>query len=221
MTEALPPVTIVLVDDHEIVRDGLARSFTAAGFEVVAQAGNGAEGVEAAARHRPDVVLMDLTMPVMDGVEATRRIVDANPAQKVVMLTMHDDVASTHRALVAGAVGYLTKGTAFVEVSATVRQAASGDVDLSSDLAAEIISTEARAANDALSERQIEILQLIADGMTTKQAARELGITVKTAHNHLNAIYRRLDTQSLTHAVLSAIRLGLINLRPSDQVDDD
>ena len=128
---------------------------------------------------------------------------------------MHDDVARTRAALSAGAMAYLTKGGAFAEVLSTVHAVASGETALSPELA----FTMLRAAIDSpavdepvLSERHTEILQLIADGLTTKQTARELGITQKTVHNHLNAIYRRLDTQNLTHAVLSAVRLGIIEL---------
>jgi DNA-binding NarL/FixJ family response regulator len=196
---------LLLVDDHQILRDGLRRSFEAAG-----------EAVELAAQLDPDVILMDLTMPVLDGTEATRRIIAERPDQRIVVLTMHDDVERTRAAIVAGAVGYLAKGSSFADVLDTVRAVHAGETRLSPALAGHMlkaITIHAEAAEPILSERHIEILQLVADGMSTKQAARELGITQKTVHNHLNAIYRRLDAQSLTHAVLSAVRLGIIEIR--------
>ncbi len=207
-------IKILLADDHQILREGIRRGFESAGEDVVAEAGDGEEAIRLAHELRPDVVVMDLSMPVMDGVTATRRIREEIPEVKVVVLTMHDDVSRTRQALDAGAVGYLSKGCSFSDVLDTVRAVARGDTGLTPELAVSMLRA-AETAGDAqplLSERQIEILQAIADGSTTKQVARQLGITQKTVHNHLNAIYRKLDTQSLTHAVLSAVRLGIIEL---------
>jgi len=210
-------IRIMLADDHQILRDGIRRGFDAAdGVEVVGEAENGEEAIEVAARTRPDIVVMDLSMPVLDGVAATKRIRTDMPDTKVVVLTMHDDVNRTRQALDAGASGYLSKGSSFSEVLSTVRAVAAGETGLSPELAISMLraaqESEQSNVDPLLSDRQVEILQLIADGSTTKQVARELGITQKTVHNHLNAIYRRLDTQSLTHAVLSAVRLGIIAL---------
>ena len=210
---------IVLADDHTVLRDSIRRSFEAAGEQVVGEAANGEEALELAIDLRPDVVVMDLTMPVVDGIAATRRISEEVPEAKVVVLTMHDDVDATRRALEAGAVGFLSKGSSFAAVLDTVRKAASGETGLTPEVADSMLSVVKQAEATApsgdepvLSERQVEILQAIANGATTKQVARALGITQKTVHNHLNAIYRKLDTQSLTHAVLSAVRLGIIEL---------
>jgi DNA-binding NarL/FixJ family response regulator len=205
---------LLLADDHQILRDGLRRSLEAAGATVVGEADNGEEAVELAAAARPDIVIMDLSMPVLDGVAATQRISTSLPDVKVVVLTMHDDPARTRAALDAGAVAYLTKGTSFDEVFDVLERVHAGEEVLSPRLAAMMLETATAEpdASDLLSARQREILQMIADGLSTKQAARELGITQKTVHNHLNATYRRLDTQSLTHAVLSAVRLGIIDL---------
>lgn len=209
-------IRILLVDDHQILREGIRRGFESAGHEIVGEAANGAEGVERALETRPEIVLMDLSMPVMDGVDATREIRGKLPETQVVVLTMHDDVARTRQALDAGANGYLSKGSSFSDVLATVEAVAAGETGLSPELAVSMLraAAEAAPADDGplLSDRQVEILQSIADGETTKQVARSLGIAQKTVHNHLNAIYRRLDTQSLTHAVLSAVRLGIISL---------
>jgi len=209
-------IRILLADDHQILREGIRRSFESAGHEIVGEAANGAEAVELALELKPEIILMDLSMPVMDGVTATQQVCEQLPDTQVVVLTMHDDVNKTRQALDAGANGYLSKGESFAEVLATVEAVAAGETGLSPELAVSML----RAAQNAtpgpdgplLSDRQIEILQSIADGATTKQVARNLGIAQKTVHNHLNSIYRRLDTQSLTHAVLSAVRLGIISL---------
>jgi DNA-binding NarL/FixJ family response regulator len=210
---------ILLADDHTVLRDSIRRSFEAAGEEVVGEAANGEEAVELARQVRPDVTVMDLTMPVLDGIGATRRIRQEQPEAKIVVLTMHDDVDATRRALEAGAVGFLTKGSSFAVVLDTVRKAAAGETGMTPELAGSMLEVATKAQASAqpqdepiLSDRQVEILQAIASGSSTKQVARQLGITQKTVHNHLNAIYRRLDTQSLTHAVLSAVRLGIIAL---------
>jgi DNA-binding NarL/FixJ family response regulator len=205
---------ILLADDHKILREGIRRGLEAAGEEVVGEASNGEEAVELMRQTHPDVVLMDLSMPVLDGIEATRRIVEEHPDAKVVVLTMHDDATRTRAAISAGAVGYLTKGTSLAQVIETVRAVAAGETVLSPQLAISMLEAARVAAEreELLSERQVEILQKIANGLGTKQVARELGITQKTVHNHLNAIYRKLDTQSLTQAVLSAVRLGIIDL---------
>lgn len=205
---------ILLADDHKLLREGLRKSFEAAGDSIVGEASTGEEAVALAKALQPDVVLMDLSMPVMDGIEATRLIRDALPGVRVAVLTMHDDIDRTRDAIASGASAYISKGTSFGEVRQTVIRVAEGDTVLSPALAGAMITAarETKANADLLSDRQIEILQAIADGKSTKQAGRYLGITTKTVHNHLNAIYRKLDAQSLTHAVLSAVRLGIIDL---------
>jgi DNA-binding NarL/FixJ family response regulator len=211
-------ITIVLADDHTLLREGLRRSFEAAGVHVIGEAANGEDAVALAVALAPKVVVMDLSMPVMDGVTATQRIRDAAPGVRVAVLTMHDDVERTRDAIAAGASAYLTKGTSFGELHRTIARVAEGETVLSPELAGAMLHAARTVREDAdlLSERQVEILQVIANGMSTKQTARELGITTKTVHNHLNAIYRKLDAQSLTHAVLSAVRLGIIELEPAE-----
>jgi DNA-binding NarL/FixJ family response regulator len=207
---------VLLADDHQILREGVRRGLESAGEEVVGEANNGEEAVALAGSTKPDIVLMDISMPVLDGVTATRRIAEEFPDVKVVVLTMHDDPHKTRAALEAGAIAYLSKGTSFADVLDTLRRVMAGEEVLSPHLAASMLEAAVKAAADPsdelLSGRQTEILQMIADGLSTKQVARDLGITQKTVHNHLNAIYRRLDAQSLTHAVLSAVRLGIIDL---------
>jgi DNA-binding NarL/FixJ family response regulator len=206
---------ILLVDDHQILREGIRKSFEDNGEEIVGEAENGEEAIALARSTMPDVILMDLSMPVLDGVSATRRICEEMPEARIVVLTMHDDVSKTHEAINAGAKAYLSKGSKFTDVLATVRSVAAGDQGLSPELAESMLraAEAARKEEALLSDRQTEILQSIANGRSTKQVARDLGITQKTVHNHLNAIYRRLDTQSLTHAVISAVKLGIIELQ--------
>ncbi len=210
---------VLLADDHQILRDGIRRGLESAGEDVVGEAENGEQAVALAVETRPDIVLMDLSMPVLDGVGAAQRIRELVPETKVVVLTMHDDPERTRAALQAGAAAYMTKGTSFADVLDTLRRVQEGEETLSPRLAASMLEHlgQEPSRNDLLSDRQVEILQMIADGMSTKQAARALGITQKTVHNHLNATYRRLDTQSLTHAVLSAVRLGIIDLHSAPE----
>ena len=214
---------VLLVDDHQILRDGIRRGLESAGKDVVGEAGNGEEAIGLVGETDPDIVVMDLSMPVLDGVGATRQISERYPDVKVVVLTMHDDPAKTRAALEAGAVAYLTKGTSLDEVIDTLDRVMDGEEVLSPHLAAsmlQVVGGLKPTEESLLSDRQVEILQMIANGLSTKQVARELGITQKTVHNHLNAIYRRLDTQSLTHAVLSAVRLGIIDLNPEGGDDE-
>jgi DNA-binding NarL/FixJ family response regulator len=214
---------VLLVDDHQILRDGIRRGLESAGKDVVGEAGNGEEAIGLVGETQPDIVVMDLSMPVLDGVGATRQISELYPDVKVVVLTMHDDPAKTRAALEAGAVAYLTKGTSLDEVIDTLDRVMDGEEVLSPHLAAsmlQVVGGLKPTEESLLSDRQVEILQMIANGLSTKQVARELGITQKTVHNHLNAIYRRLDTQSLTHAVLSAVRLGIIDLNPEGGDDE-
>jgi len=205
---------ILIADDHKILREGIRRGLESADETVVGEAANGEEAVLLARELLPDVILMDLSMPVLDGIEATRRIIEERPGTRVVVLTMHDDAERTRAAISAGAVGYLTKGTSFNQVVETLRAVHAGETVLSPQLAVSMLEAARVAAerDELLSDRQVEILQKIANGLGTKQVARQLGITQKTVHNHLNAIYRKLDTQSLTQAVLSAVRLGIIHL---------
>ncbi|MFZ4517419.1 MAG: response regulator [Microthrixaceae bacterium] len=212
---------VLLADDHQILREGIRRGLESAGETVVGEASDGEEAVTLARETVPDIVVMDLSMPVLDGVGATERIRTELPEVKVVVLTMHDDPERTRAALQAGASAYLTKGTSFADVLDTLHRVQAGEEVLSPKLAASMLEhLNAAPKDEILSDRQVEILQMIADGMSTKQAARALGITQKTVHNHLNATYRRLDTQSLTHAVLSAVRLGIIDLYSEPEPED-
>jgi len=221
---------LLLADDHRMLREGLRRSLEDHGFDVVGEAADGQEAFRLATELRPDVVLMDVTMPVLDGVEATRLIHRPLPGTAVVMLTMHADGDVMARALQAGAVGYLVKDCAIDEVVATVRMAAEDDGVLSAGLASSMLvemqrggaegngngSGAANPAHHVISAREEEVLQLFADGLSLPEVAAQLFISVKTVKNHLASIYAKLDARDRTQAVLRAVRMGIIRLSPTD-----
>ncbi len=208
-------IRLMLADDHRMLRDTLRRSMLEEGFDVVAEASDGLEAVSMALEHRPDVVLMDVTMPEFDGVEATRRIVEQAPEIRIVMLTMHADQDVVAAAIRAGAVGYLVKDCAFEDMAATVRAAASPDTDVSQDLAKNMlleVKDLADGDDAVISKREVEVLQLIADGCSTPEVAEKLFISQKTVKNHLASIYGKLDARDRTQAVLHAVRMGIVRL---------
>jgi len=183
---------------------------------VVAEAGDGGEAVRLVGELKPDVVVMDVSMPVLDGVEATRRVHAEFPDLPIVILTMHGDEAVRRDAVEAGASGFLAKDVSMQEVVATVTQAAGGDVALSTELAAEILAELEDGADrppSPLTPREEEVLQLIADGCSTSEVASNLFISGKTVKNHLASIYEKLEARDRTQAVLSAVRIGIIRLR--------
>ena len=215
-------IRLMLADDHRMLREGLRRSMEEEGFDVVGEAGNGDEAVRMAEALLPDLILMDVTMPEMDGVEATRQIRIVAPGVRVVMLTMHADQGVLADAIRAGACGYLVKDCSTEEIADAVRLAVSGETALSPQLAASMLD-EVRRLDDAgafgaasdervISRREEEVLQLIADGCSTPEVAERLYISQKTVKNHLASIYQKLDARDRTQAVLQAVRMGIVRL---------
>ncbi len=202
-------IKLILAEDHPVVRAGLERLLANEDdIELVGSAGNGEEAVALADRIRPDVVLMDLSMPVMDGIEATDRIVKAHGgAVSVVVLTSFSDRDEIIAALDAGASGYLLKDAEPHELLAGVRAAARGEAPLAPKAAAAVLATRAeeRPADD-LSEREREVLRLVAQGLPNKRIARELKISEKTVKAHLTHIFQRIGVTDRTQAALWAQR---------------
>lgn len=212
-------IRLLLADDHRMLREGLRRSMVDEGFDVVGEADNGEEAVRLVAELQPDVILMDVSMPEMDGVEATRIICSTDTATRVIMLTMHADSQVLADAIRAGASGYLVKDCSTDEVAEAVRMAAKGDTALSPQLAATMLDEVRRleAPNPAeedriITKREEEVLQHIADGCSTPEVAERLYISQKTVKNHLASIYQKLDARDRTQAVLQAVRMGIIHL---------
>jgi DNA-binding NarL/FixJ family response regulator len=203
---------IVLVDDHQILRVSLARLLDAeADLEVVGTAGGGAEALRIVDEQRPDVVLMDLSMPGMDGVEATRRLAGSAHPPKVVVLTSFSDRERILDALDAGAIGYLLKDAEPEDLLRGVRAAARGDWPLD-PRAARLLLGEigGRPTGPRLSDREREVLTLVVDGLPNKLIARRLGISERTVKAHLTRIFEQLGVSDRTQAALWAERHGLV-----------
>lgn len=210
----MKPPSVMLVDDHTMLRQGLRRSLETEGIPVVAEASNGEEAIKIALDTKPSVVLMDVSMPQIDGIEATRRLVQADARQRVVILTMHIDREVIERAMKAGAVGYMTKDSSVKEVVMAVKLAANGDRILSPRLA-EVMLLEAKKDDgpvNLLSPREEELLQHIADGLATSEVAERMYISQKTVKNHLASIYEKLQARDRTQAVLMAVKMGIVKL---------
>jgi DNA-binding NarL/FixJ family response regulator len=202
----------MLVDDHTMLRQGLRRALEGEGITVIAEAGDGESAVKLALDTHPDVVLMDVSMPTVDGVEATKRLMGADARQRVVMLTMHADRDVIERSIKAGAVGYLTKDSSIAEVIMAIKLAANGDRPMSPRLASAMLDEAKKMDDGIVSAREEEVLQLVADGLGTTEIAERMFISQKTVKNHLASIYDKLNARDRTQAVLTAVRMGIVKL---------
>jgi DNA-binding NarL/FixJ family response regulator len=204
-------IRILIADDHPVVRDGLRGMFAgAAGFEVLGEAGNGAEAVVLAESLRPDVVLMDLRMPEMDGVAAIIRLAAVAPEVQVLVLTTYDTDSDVLPAIEAGATGYLLKDAPREELFRAVRAAARGEAVLSPTVATRLMGRVRAPAAEPLSARELEVLALIARGSTNREAARKLFISEATVKSHLLHIYTKLGVNDRAAAVATAFERGLL-----------
>lgn len=205
-------IRILLADDHPVVRDGLAAMLaTQPDFAVVGEAGNGAEAVAEAARLRPDVVLMDLEMPELDGIEAIKRMRAADPSVQVVVLTAFDTDERIVGSLQAGAQGYLLKGAPRAEIFAAIRTVSAGGALIPPVVASKLLrQVRAVKSPDALTAREAEVLSLVASGLANKEIAARLSISERTVKFHVSAVLSKLGAKNRTQAVRLAREMGLV-----------
>lgn len=204
-----PTIRVLLADDHQVVREGLRALLRAAsGIDVVGEAGDGLQAVELAERLRPDVVVMDIGLPHLNGVEAAARVRRGSPRTQVVMLSMHDDAPTVERALQAGARGYVLKGRGVESLVGALRTVHRGETWLSPELAAKPLSAPGEDGVP-LSDREREILQLVAEGHTGPQIAERLGLKPKTVENHRTRIMDKLGIHGTAGLVRYALRVGI------------
>jgi len=210
-------ITVMLVDDHAMVRQGVRAFFvTQPDISVVGEAGSGDEAVKLAAQLIPDVILMDLIMPEMDGVEATRRVKQVSPRSQVVVLTSYHEDENIFPALKAGALSYILKDLSAEELASAVRKAAVGEAVLHPRVAARVIKELQGARGEKinpfteLSERELEVLKLIADGMSNAEMAAKLVLSEKTVKGHVSNILSKLQLADRTQAAVYAWREGIV-----------
>lgn len=195
-------IRVLVVDDHPLFRDGLgALLATVPDLEVVGSVGDGASAVRRAVETRPDVVLMDLNLPGVPGIEATRRIVAATPETAVLVLTMVDDDDSVMAALKVGARGYVLKGAGQEEVLAAIRAVAAGGAVFGPGVAGRVLGGRRGPSYD-LTEREAEVLALLANGMSNAEIAREIGVSLKTVQNHVSRVLTKMQVRDRTQAAL-------------------
>ena len=212
----MPTISVLLVEDHMIVREGLRSLLEAEGdIAVVGQAQDGRQAVEMAGQLMPDVIVMDITMPLLNGLEATRRILQAHPATRIIMLSAHGEDAYVEQVLALGVAGYLIKQTSAQVLAAAVRDVARGGTFFSPSISRRITSASASSPGCGshvrqlaqLTSREREVLQLVAEGKANKQVADELSISIKTVEKHRQHLMEKLgihDTAGLTRYAISS-----------------
>jgi two-component system NarL family response regulator len=220
-------IRVLIADDHQVVREGLMSVLESKGdIEVVGLAADGKEAVSKARELAPDVIIMDISMPNMNGVEATRQIKKESPQIGIVVLTMYGDEEYIFDLVRAGAAGYLLKDADSAQIAKAIRAVSKGESMIHPSIAAKILnefsqlssgnapnSTKASRAEDDLSERELVVLRLMADGKSNKEIANELDISDKTIKNHIHHIFQKLHVTDRTKAVISAVRMGIIDLK--------
>ena len=214
-------ISILLVDDHALMREGLRQLLSLeADLRVAGEATNGFEAIQKVRQMHPDVILMDISMPVVDGIAVTQQIVHEFPEVAVIMLTMHRQDQQVLRAIKSGARGYLLKTASSQELARTIRQVHAGKVQIEPELTGTIVSEVRRLSNlsaenpslSELSEKEIDILRCVAMGLSNKEIAEHLAYSEKTVKNYLSAIFQKLNIRDRTQAAIFAFRHGLIPL---------
>ncbi len=214
----MDPTRVLIADDHTLVRAGIRSLLDKLpGIKVVAESSNGTEVLRLVAEHQPQIVLMDIAMPELNGLEATRQLAELHPNVRVVILSIYSDEEHVYQALRAGASGYLLKGGSIEELELAIRSAARGETFLSPQISRPVIDeyvrrTRASHPEEILSSRQRQVLQLIAEGKTMKQVALDLSISVKTVETHRAQLMDRLNIHDVAGLVRYAIKMGLVNI---------
>jgi DNA-binding NarL/FixJ family response regulator len=210
------PVKVLIVDDHNLVREGLKAVFDQGDeIEVVGEAGSGEEAIEMVDKVMPDVILMDISMPGINGIQATKAIRDKHPDAKIVILTMLDQEGYVYEAIKAGATGYMLKSTSSDELVNAIQTVNDGKALLSPDATAQLLKefvslAENKAKDYGLSNREMEVLQLLSEGKTNKEIAKALWISEQTVKTHVAHIFDKLGTSDRTETVARALRSGLV-----------
>jgi DNA-binding NarL/FixJ family response regulator len=208
-------IRLLITDDHPVVRDGLRGMLESQpDFEVIGEAADGAAAIQIAVEALPDLILMDLRMPVMDGVNAIREIKALHPNIQVLVLTTYDSDADILPAIEAGATGYMLKDSSREELYRAVRSAARGEPVLAPTVAARLISRMRAPAEEKLSNRELEVLKLVAEGASNSEIASRLHISQATVKSHLIHIFGKLGVSDRTAAVTVALQRGLLRLEP-------
>ena len=203
-------IKILIVDDHHIVRQGLAALLkTVPGFDVLAEAVDGEQAVELHRKHHPDVTLMDLRLPRMNGVEAITRIREGNPQARIVVLTTYDGDEDIYRALQAGAKGYLLKGMDLAELSEAIRTVHAGKTRIPPRVAEKLAE---RMSGSSLTARELEVLQLIVAGKSNREIGTALFISEATVKTHVNSLLSKLGVEDRTQAATTALQRGIVHL---------
>lgn len=213
-------IKILIADDHKIVRDGLRQMLeNQGGYEVAAEAENGRKALQLARKHHPDIVIMDISMPDLNGLDAARQLLAENSGIRVIALSMHSDKQYVDQMLTAGVKGYLLKDCAFEELNQALKVVMRGGVYLSADIAGLVVQDyvgllheKAPDPSAALTIREREVLQLIAEGRSTKVIAETLHISVKTVETHRKKLLEKLDVKSIAELTKIALREGLTTL---------
>jgi two-component system response regulator NreC len=206
-------IRVVLADDHVLVRQGLKTLLEREGFQIVAEASDGQEALHCVQTLKPDIVVMDITMPILNGIDAARQIFFSLPKAKTILLTQHDEGQYLSEALEAGVKGYVLKSQIASDLVQAMRQVSRGEVYLSPGVSGALMEayrSRSGKPKDPLTSREKQVLQLIAEGKSTKEVAAVLGISVKTAESHRTRLMQKLDIHETASLVLYAVRRGIV-----------